>query len=627
MRREIKINSFTNGLITSLEARSLPRGAASYNKNWLSKGDKIEIRRGMTLIGAEQTGNGRVSGIGVGFNGNNTPLLIYTHGRKIKFYDRATELFTEISTDLLPVGADGEDTAITSYASLAGYQMWLSSPNSGLYKIMSANPESCIDNYLEAKNYKGLIAIKQSRMTLWGRIKDKTAPYKSYIDEQNFVTVDNEVLGSGDGVVKTFIGTLAFKAGNPINTAFAVVVTDGVETFTDGYDGILTGNLGGSGTINYSTGAISVTFNTAPVLASNNVIVDYQHENSTDGGIADFTNSDPDRLAGEGVSFRQDDNASPLQAILQIEDQEFCFHQKNTWKLTLTIDDTNAENIIYSERAGIPNWRAADADGVGIYYIDVSDNTDPKFMLLSYSAQNAKIEPHVISNNLDLSEYEFDRSVVKVHGDLVLFECRSKNSSYNDTTFVYNKVFNIFDKLDYIFSCLAEYEGTLVAGDDISNNVYEIFSGYDDDDSIIDADWITEEDRLDTEELKKTKQLIIKGEIQLAQTIEVSASLDGGDFVKIGDIIGSGDYVDQGINVSVGASKMGHSTIGGGSATEVIAHPYTRRFKLSLDKFYEVRLRFRTTGLGYCSITSYAHRDIRLKGHKIPTKYRSDDNK
>lgn len=626
-RPEVKVTSFTHGLIDSLEARSLPLGAASYNKNWLSKGDKIEIRRGMALVGAEQAGNGRISGLGVVYKADNSPLIIATYKKKVVYYDDVTELFSEIGTDLLGADANDEDVAIAAYASLAGYQAWLGSPNSNIIKIMTANPASYALQYDEAKNFKGLIAIKQNRMTLWKRVKDKTGVYKSYIDDgSHYQSVNDEALASGNGSTKTFTGTLAFKAGGAKRTCFAVAITDGTETFTDDYAGNLTGSLGGTGTINYMTGAYSVTFNTAPVVGTNNITADYQYEDATANGIADFSSASP-RQAGQGVSFRQDDGASPIQAILQIEDDEYCFHEKKTYRLTLTIDDTNAENILYRERVGIPNWRSADADGQGIYYIDVTDNTDPKFALLQYNIQNAKLEPAVISNNLNLTDYEFDRSIVKVHGDMVLYECRSKDSSYNNTTFVYNKVFRIWDRLDYILSCAAEYSGSLIAGDDISDNVYELFSGYDDDDSTIDAEWITEESLLGTEELKKVKQLIIKGEIQADQNVEVYASLDGGDFVKIGDIAGEGDHVDAGINVYVGSSKIGSSTIGGSSASDVIAHPYTRRFKLSLDKFYEIRLKFKTTGLGYCSITSYAYRDIRLKGHKIPPKYRSDSNK
>lgn len=67
---------------------------------------------------------------------------------------------------------------------------------------------------------------------------------------------------TGDGVTVLFSDTLE---SFPL-TPGAISFTDTVETFTD-FDatGTLTGSLGGSGTINYVTGAWSITFNTAPL--------------------------------------------------------------------------------------------------------------------------------------------------------------------------------------------------------------------------------------------------------------------------------------------------------------------------------------------------------------------------
>ena len=66
-----------------------------------------------------------------------------------------------------------------------------------------------------------------------------------------------------------------FTASNfPILPA-TTVVTDNVEVFQDTNttyttaDVVLTGSLGGTGTINYSTGAVSVTFNSAPADGQN----------------------------------------------------------------------------------------------------------------------------------------------------------------------------------------------------------------------------------------------------------------------------------------------------------------------------------------------------------------------
>jgi len=66
---------------------------------------------------------------------------------------------------------------------------------------------------------------------------------------------------TGDGATTGFANT--YTNNVPIS-AGSVVVDDTVEVFSDDGAGVLTGNAGGSGTVNYTTGAISVTFNAAP---------------------------------------------------------------------------------------------------------------------------------------------------------------------------------------------------------------------------------------------------------------------------------------------------------------------------------------------------------------------------
>ncbi len=77
--------------------------------------------------------------------------------------------------------------------------------------------------------------------------------------------VSAENLGAGDGAATQFTGTLA--AALPVEPG-TLSITDGVETFADDGSGRLTGDAGGSGTINYATGAFDVTFNAAPVNAA-----------------------------------------------------------------------------------------------------------------------------------------------------------------------------------------------------------------------------------------------------------------------------------------------------------------------------------------------------------------------
>lgn len=71
--------------------------------------------------------------------------------------------------------------------------------------------------------------------------------------------VSAEVLATGDGGTAAYTGTLA--AAIPVEPG-SLVVTDGVESFRDDGCGRLVGDAGGSGTIDYQTGAYSVTFDT-----------------------------------------------------------------------------------------------------------------------------------------------------------------------------------------------------------------------------------------------------------------------------------------------------------------------------------------------------------------------------
>lgn len=67
---------------------------------------------------------------------------------------------------------------------------------------------------------------------------------------------------AGDGTSTVFGFTLPFAPVIPGYIGFQI--SDGVETFTDGGAGTLTGSAGGTGAINYTTGAVNIGFNSAP---------------------------------------------------------------------------------------------------------------------------------------------------------------------------------------------------------------------------------------------------------------------------------------------------------------------------------------------------------------------------
>ena len=604
-----KVSTFLKGTITAFEDHSIPDGAASDSKNWLTKGDKIELRRGFKVLGTETPGTGKIDGIHTAFKADGTQVLFRKIGRKLEYYDSATSDWAETGTNIFPAAAETDEASFGNYASLAGNQMFICSPNAGPFKIMVANPGSYTDLTDAAKNFQGYIKIKQNRMFLWGRNKDKTGIYGSYIDTAAYTTVSAEALAS------VASGTLAFKGFGAVRTCFAVqiTVTGTGELFTDNYNGVLTGSLGNTGTINYTTGAFTTT-------ATGAGTADYQWENSNNTGITDFTKSAP-RTAGQGFVFRQDDGGGDAKNVASYGDVEYCLHRLKTWELTITATDTNATNLIYRENVGIPNWRAAVATGDGVYFIDDLDQTDPKFRLLTLNNISTQVIPVAISDALNLKDYRFDKAVSEENGDLIIFGCRHKDSTENNTTFVYDKRYKSFDRLDYAFSCVAKYNGALVVGDSVTDNVYEVLSGFDDNGYPISNYWEGNLTNLDIETLKKTRRLWIQGELSADQQLKFYLQTDRGEWVLVGTQNGTDDNVDTVPRTVIGSDAIGQATLGGQTSTTV--YQYTKEIKLRNGRFQYVKFRVEATKLGYASVSSYTFFDIIANQQKLPRKYRA----
>ena len=104
----------------------------------------------------------------------------------------------------------------------------------------------------------------------------------------------------------------------------------------------------------------------------------------------------------------------------------------------------------------------------------------------------------------------------------------------------------------------------LIAGDSLSNNVFTLFSGFDDDESPIENYWQDGQLNLGTDNLKRTHLMRVTGLIQRDQDIAVYLVLDDGTPVHVFTISGDGSYVDQGINTPIGSYTIGSKVIGGG---------------------------------------------------------------
>lgn len=705
--RVVKIKSFDKGLVTQLEPQSIPEQAASASLNWLTLGDRIELSGGYVVVGTENSGSGKITGLSTPQKVDGTQLPVRTRGKKIEYYDESD--WVESGTDILGTAADGEDIAITPYTSLAGYQAFISSPNSSIFKMMLANPGSIKDIYDEAKNFKGYIRAINSSIYLWYRANNKNYLYRSYKDKQNsdvyttvgstaevgtftvtiaspaLFTLTSHGLNVGDTVTittngslptglstntiyyvissglsfdefrlsttdggaaintsgsqsgdhtlhmaqvyigaagsTTYSGTLSTVTGN--RTCFNVVFTDGTTTITDDKNG---GFSGGTGTINYATGAYSVTFPSATVGP---VTVSYQTERSSSGGVADFSFTSPERVATEGF-FLPQPTGGDLLSVLPYQSSVFCLHENNAWVTTIESDDVTAENIEWRDNLGMSNWRAAVSTGDGIYYIDTRDSLKPRFRLLTLQSVSGTTSSNVVpidfSYNVDLSGYDFSGGVGFQWQDYILFSGRTTGATYNNRVFAYNKVWKSFDILDYTATCFAEYQGRLWAGDSLSNNVLQLFSGTVANEVNVNNYWIGKLTQLQVEEIKKFKRLTLRGFIGRSQTIKVSLSFDNGNFVEVGRVVGTGDYVNYTGDGTIGSSMVGSDDIGGGGSGAT-GYEYIREFNSELrdvmQKFDEVRIKVEALSTGYASVSEIIYYDVKTYGQKNLLRYRT----
>jgi hypothetical protein len=616
-----------SGLNTFIkDLKTLKPGVATSSLNWITGkyGDHIELRRGSALLGQTRVdGAGKITGLGVGLRYDGVQVPFWSRGRKIEYYNAATDDRAEVGSNILPVAADGEDCWFSPYANLAGSMMYAGSPNSSIYKIPVANPGSAVDQ--QVNNFRfGILRFGQGRSfagqrngTTAGNL-DKTGLYLSDIDKANlslYTQTTAEVVGSSGST--HYAGTLTVVTGKKTCMYVAIKEATG-ETLTDDRNGNLVGNAGSTGTINYATGAYDVTFNHPTVGA---VTADYYTEDATSDGPLDFDTSSLG--AGKAKIFRQDDGGA-FMAVLPFLDVEYAFHLLKTWAVTTTIDDTSATNLLY-RAIGIPYPRAAKETPDGILCIDVSNPNDPKVRRLEIgqNTNNLTIVPTSIFDAIDLSVHAFDYAVACRWGDYEIVCCQAFTNGvangYNSVMYIRNVYSHAIDRLDFRASCLDILNGALIGGDPISNNVFTLFSGFDDDEASIENYWQDGQMNLGTDRLKRAHFMRVTGLIQKDQDIAVSLILDDGTPVNVFVISGDGAYVDQGINTTIGSETIGTHVIGGGG--EATAHPFDVTFPIHTDIFQNISARFQALNIGHAAINSYTYKDIRDKGSRsLPVK-------
>ena len=93
-------------------------------------------------------------------------------------------------------------------------------------------------------------------------IENKKLQVKLNQDSNN--PFEEELLQAGNEIDVTYTGSFLQLDQGIVKNSITIVDDGGSETFTDDGEGILTGTQGGTGTIDYTTGAYSITFSEPP---------------------------------------------------------------------------------------------------------------------------------------------------------------------------------------------------------------------------------------------------------------------------------------------------------------------------------------------------------------------------
>lgn len=614
------IKSFVSGVHNREDNEDTPKDSAQDALNWITIDGRIELARGKVTVGTEGVA-GNCPAIHIGYKATGVAVLWRKISTKIQYFNGST--WIDVIT-----GLNASDLYVFSnYSSLTGAWTFVGGPG-GLFKLSNANPGDYIQLWTSTDFYCGFPLIDKSRMYMWGIAKDPTSLYRSYIDAQragtSFTQVSNENLASGNGVQVTFTGTLSFKAGGAKRNCGLVTVkcTDGGgETFTDDKNGNLKGSAGGTGTINYITGAWNVTFVTVPSNTSNNVKADYVWEDSTSKGVADFSYSSP-RAAGEGDVIRQDEGGDAIQQlVIGIDGNYYSLKRQSAYQLKYSDDDKTFTNQVVRRNIGVMTRKSAVTTGRGVIFINTANPDRPQLIVLEKNPIGDDLLVTELIPHFAWEKFDYSDGFMETYGQFVVLSCREKGSIINDRMLIIDITRNTVDITNYGMKSLVKDSGNLYGGSPHTETVYKVLNGYDDDSFYIENNWDSKNETYGVSRLKKYRRLGFRGEIDPAQYVEVYADFDGAGYALVGTIRGDASYVNRTSASSIGATMVGDTAVGGDGVISV--YPYEMEMKAKkIPKFRRRSLRFIAKGIGYVSIMESTDGDLLTYEDRLPKIYR-----
>jgi hypothetical protein len=612
------VPAFVSGVHNLIDPENIPKDAAQDARNFLTQDGREVLVGGRELLGTAGAVGG-TTGFHKGYKVNGDTIIYAKRGTAIQYWDGSAW-----QNSITGLSATDEYT-FANYSSLAGAFTYVNGP-AAYYKIVNANPGSPVSVYNASKNFYGYIKIDKGRTLLWNRTQDKTGLYGSWIDRQDatvYTTVTAEAIGALGST--TYSGTLAFKGGGAARTCFGVsftaTVAAGAETFTDNFNGVLTSNRGGTGTINYATGAYSVTFSD---VTTGSVTSNYQWEDATDNGVADFTKSST-RVAGEGFQVPQDEGGD---AILNVEfgsdGAYYSLKENSAYRLAIAEDDLSIDNQVFHRQMGLPYFRASVSTNQGIFFVNTYNPTKPEITLLQQSTVSNTLFPKVLFKHFKFSNYVYDKTFIGSFDRWMVVFCRTSDSTTNNRMLMCDIEKKTVDIVGYSGNMSIQDGDNFYVADSVTTSVYKVFSGFDDLQSPVDAYWIGKNEFLGTDKLKKTRRLRFKGYIDPDQSVKIEINTDSQGWSQVGTIVGSASYVSTADSQAIGGRVVGSGLIGGDGVDD--AYAYFMEVRVRTGKYRTIAVRLVPQGYGYFDFDTITLWDNLLFENRLPSAFRQKQN-
>lgn len=619
--RQHETSDFSLGLVTAYDSSKIKDGAASDVLSWECLEDRIRLTGGYQQIGSDSV-TGSVKNIFTATKTDGTKVIWKKVGVKLYAKD-GSAAWAEVGTNLF-TGASDDIPSFDLWESFNGSWVWLSSPHSSLWKIPVANPTSVVE--YPSSGYQGQIKIMKSRLWVWswpttGGSLDQTGITGSFlppadIGNAHYTAVTGENIGTGTGAQTTFTETLNFKAGGATRNCFSVSATDGTETFSDTGAGTLTGSAGGTGTINYATGAISVTFAVAPNNAQA-ITSNYTWEDESSSGLADF--SPLSAAAGDSdAHYLSQPSGGATKTAYEFNDAAYFVHERAVWRVTFDQYGDPNSNLVWRAGSGTSHVLGSVPTSDGIYFVDNSDMDKPNVRVITLDSKNLAnvVCPSLTDEKLDLTNWTL--GAMGRHNDTILVAAEDPDG--NDVTLALSRRLGTWTKHPYPATCYASYGDTAIHGDKTSGLVYTMFDGTDADGFTPNNNWTSGDSILGYIGLKRVRELWFDGRIAPTQTVRVEVSTDEGDYVELGTIDGDGAYVRTSESGAIGDEEIGGEEIG--NSTSGSPFPFRRAIAYTPDRFSTSKVRLTALGVGAVEIASIIHHGVRFHGKRLPTVYR-----